>query len=136
MDKAKIVISLGILNEIVNKCVGVDEEKVLVGVGFIYGHIYKVENVFECRNISPNPKTHFVADPICLYNVFKYAENKGMNIVMLVHSHPAPPTPSIEDLKGMKLWRVPWLIIDSLSGRYSLWLLVNEDLHKIDVELT
>lgn len=132
----KIVIAVELLNSIVEKCLGVDIEKVFVGVGFREGDVYKVVEVFECRNVSPNPRNKFVADPMCIYNIYRYAEGKGMDVVLLAHSHPAPPAPSPEDLRGMRLWGIPWLIIDSRCGDYGVWMLLNEDLIQVEVETT
>jgi len=135
LSSLTVVIPLRLVKEIVSRCIDVDEEKVFVGIGIVERGVYRVDEVFECRNISQNPRTRFIIDPMCLYNVFRYAEGKGMDIVLLAHSHPAPPVPSSEDLKGMKLWRVPWLIISSIDGEYRIWILTNGDLLEIKTEL-
>jgi proteasome lid subunit RPN8/RPN11 len=135
LSRQKIIISMKLINNIVTRCTGIDEEKVFVGVGVAEGNVYRVEEVFECRNVAQNPTVKFIADPMCLYKVFKYAEGKGMDVVLLAHSHPALPEPSSEDLKGMKLWRIPWLIISSLSGEYRAWILSDNELIELEVEL-
>lgn len=132
----RLIIPSKILREILEKCHSLNVEKIFVGIGFLEDNKYRVAEIFECRNVSPYPWTRFLADPQCLYNVFRYAESKEMEIVLLVHNHPAQPIPSNEDLKGMRLWRIPWLIVDSLSGRYSAWILVNDELHEVLIEVS
>ncbi|MEM1646158.1 MAG: Mov34/MPN/PAD-1 family protein [Ignisphaera sp.] len=132
----KLIIPLKIFKEILEKCSSSDVEKIFIGIGFVEKNRYKVVEVFECGNVSPYPWRRFVANPQCLYNVYRYAENKGMDIVLLVHNHPAQPIPSNEDLKGMRLWRIPWLIIDGLSGSYGAWILVDDEVQEVLVEIT
>lgn len=130
----KLIIPSKMLNEILSKCLGSPTERIFAGVGIDKDGVYIVENVFECGNVSPTPEIRFVADPICLYNVFRYAEDKGMDIVVLAHCHPALPSPSHEDLRGMRLWRIPWLIVDSVGGGYKAWILDNNELREVLVE--
>lgn len=130
----RLSIPLKILRELVLKCIGVQTEKVFLGVGTSSGNAYTVVDVFECRNISSNPQSRFIADPLCVYRVLIYAESRKMDIVALIHSHPTEPIPSVEDLRGMKLWGIPWLIIDNVSGRYRAWILRDGEPEEVFVE--
>lgn len=130
----KLAIPLKILREILSKCLGSSNERIFVGVGIDKDRMYAVEEVFECDNISSTPEIRFLADPLCIYKVFRYAEDRGMDIVVLAHCHPALPNPSYEDLRGMKLWRIPWLIVDSVRGGYKAWILDDDKLSEILIE--
>ena len=135
VDAVRVVVSAGVLRDVVARCVGSAVERVFFGIGVVEGGVHKVSEVFECPNISPTPGTRFVADPMCVYKLFRYAEARGMEIVLLIHSHPAPPNPSAEDLRGMRLWRIPWLIVSSLDGSYKVWILSNGELSEVCVEV-
>jgi len=135
MPMPRLVLRRRTLAEVVGRCTSSRQERVFVGIGRVEGDRYVVEEVFECKNISPFPETRFVADPMCMYRVYVYAEERGWEIAVLIHSHPAPPAPSSEDLKGMKMWRVPWLIVDSSSGAHRAWMLVDDRLQEVALDL-
>lgn len=130
----KLVISSKMLREILSKCLSSSTERIFVGIGINKDGTYIVKEVFECGNVSPTPEIRFIADPQCIYKIFKYAEDKGMDIVVLAHCHPALPNPSYEDLRGMRLWRIPWLIVDSVRGGYKAWIFNNNELKEILIE--
>jgi proteasome lid subunit RPN8/RPN11 len=120
-----VVISKELFEYLMKECTHAEIEKVFLGIGTTEGGAVNVLEVVECKNISQNPRVEFIADPLCIYKAFKYAESKKLNIVALMHSHPAPPQPSALDIKGMKLWSVPWVIVDSRSGNAKAWLFKN-----------
>ena len=119
----KILIKRNDIKNIVEKCTSVNVEKVFLGIGVKQGEVFIVESVFECSNISVNQHVRFTIDPICIYNVYVNARSKGMDIVTLIHSHPATPIPSNLDLKGMSMWPIPWIIISIPSGEYRAWII-------------
>ena len=128
-----IEIDRKILKEISSKCVKSDVERVFLGIGTVEGYTVKVAEVVECRNVADDPKTRFVVDPICMYNTFKYAESKGMDIVTIIHSHPAEPKPSSLDIRGMRLWDIPWIIIDMRTGEAEAWILASGRIKKVKI---
>lgn len=125
-----------ILRNIISAATSSDMERVFFGVGKSVGDTFFIVEIFECPNVADNPRVEFIAEPLCEYRVFRYAEEKGLEMVAVIHSHPAPPKPSASDLKGMRLWSIPWLIVDSLSGSYGAWILVDNDVVGVDVALT
>lgn len=130
----KLAIDLEILNKIVKQCINSPIERVFICIGFFDNNMYIVEEIFECKNISLTPSSRFIADPLCLYNIYRYAENKKREIIAIIHSHPMSPIPSREDVNGMNLWRIPWIIIDSLSGEYKAWILIDNNINEISIE--
>lgn len=129
----KLVINGKLLQQIVSQCVNSLIEKVFIGVGVVSENIYKVDYIQECRNISLTPLTKFMVDPNCLINLYRLAEKEKKEITVIIHSHPAPPTPSYEDLKNMRLWRIPWIIIDSRGGEYRAWIVVDKDVKEVEI---
>ncbi len=131
----RIVFKKSILNRLVEESISSPLEKIYIGLGYKGNSEVLVEVVEECPNIAENPYVSFKADPICLYNVLTRSERRGLQLVVLIHSHPASPKPSYLDLEGMKTWRYPWLIIDSRSGEYAAWILVDGGVKRVEVVL-
>jgi len=130
-----ITMSRELFDYMVRECIYSDIEKVFLAVGVIEEDAIRVLDIVECRNVAKNPRIEFIAEALCIYRVFKYAENRGLDIVALIHSHPAPPNPSALDFKGMKLWNIPWIIIDSKTGHAKAWILKDRAI-EIPIQIT
>jgi proteasome lid subunit RPN8/RPN11 len=110
-------------------------ERVFFCVGVRKGEKYIVRACRECPNIAKNPRVEFVADPVCTYKVITEAEERGEEVVSIAHCHPASPRPSLKDLRGMRLWRIPWVIVDSTTGSYAAWIIgVDDKVVEVKVE--
>lgn len=130
-----IIIDKNKFEKIINECKGINIEKIYIAIGIFKENLIKIIEIIECKNIAKNPIIEFKADPQCLYKIIKYAEEKKLEIVALIHSHPALPCPSFIDIKGMKFWRIPWIIIDYRSGNTKAWILKNEEIIEIPIKL-
>ena len=70
--------------------------------------------------------TLFEIDPAKVAVAITEAEIEGLEFVGLFHSHPAPATPSLIDLKYMKLWGdALWLILSSIDGNLLAYQLID-----------
>lgn len=119
-----------VLNETSKSCF----ERVYLGLGRSEPNLIYVEELVECPNVSENPEISFIADPLCVYRTYKLAEERGLEVVLLVHSHPANPSPSTEDVRGMRQsGSLVWLIVSSKTGEYRAWRLVDGKPHEIEV---
>ncbi len=109
------------LRLIVERALGSDVEV----VGFLIGRAVEegveVAELVFAENVERSP-TRFRIEGEDVYRAIRTAEEKGLEIVGIFHSHPAPPAPSKLDMEGMKLWPVTWLIVDSRTGDYAAWL--------------
>lgn len=110
-------------------------ERIFLGTGYSTEKEFIVEEIDECPNISENPETLFEADPLCIYTVYKKAESLNKSIVLLAHTHPESPKPSLLDIRNMKTWLIPWLIISSLTGKSKAWILRDGKPVEIPIEL-
>jgi len=74
-------------------------------------------NFYEIKNISDNPEIEFVMDPVELYEILK---KEGSEIQYIIHTHDNTCIPSLKDLEGMRVWRVPWIILsrECIKGYY------------------
>jgi len=70
------------------------------------------------ENTSKTILTSFSVDPEAEYNLLIEAEKRGESLVGIFHSHPAPPKPSLTDMRNMYLNPVIWLIASKLTGKW------------------
>lgn len=79
---------------------------------------------------------HFTIDPTALYEALTNAENRGLSLVAIFHSHPMGAFPSGTDKKFMQLWPVPWLILSTISRRFNAFTFDEGRYRKIQLEVT
>ncbi len=103
-------------------------------IGYIEDHIVVVTEIRHTRNVRES-SIEFEVDPVDLYRVIMDAEKRNLDVVGIFHSHPTSPHPSESDIAGMKLWPVVWLIISSIDGSYSCFILDDEKIRNVPIEL-
>lgn len=121
-----LVISKNELAEIISNALHSRYEICGLLLGRIEKSLFKVLETVFMRNIAVNKEEMFYMDPVEVYKVFMYAHRKDLEVIGIFHSHKAPPYPSKVDLKYMRLWHIPWLIIDSTSGSYKAYMINKE----------
>uniref|UniRef100_A0A7J3QD97 JAB domain-containing protein n=1 Tax=Ignisphaera aggregans TaxID=334771 RepID=A0A7J3QD97_9CREN len=110
-------------------------EIVGIGLGTMQENGIYVSHIELCNNISKNPRYEFLIDSTCYYNIYKIIRNTEKDIVTIIHSHTINDvTPSIKDLTNMRLWNIPWLILN-IDGEYKAWFL-NPDNMLTSIETT
>ncbi|ACB40210.1 M67 family metallopeptidase [Pyrobaculum neutrophilum] len=82
------------------------------------------------RNVLESP-TAFRIDPEELYRAVTEAEEAGLALVAIFHTHPGPPVPSPLDIRHMRLWPVVWVISDVYTWETAGWRLSEEGLVKV-----
>ena len=115
-----IYIKKDILLRFIEKSLESDFELCGLALGLYRGKDIEIVDIIHVRNISES-RYRFEMDPIDIYTAFQIAEEKGWEVVGVVHSHPAEPIPSIYDREMMKYWDIIWIIIDSRNGDYKAW---------------
>lgn len=118
-------IPAGVFENICTYLTGVYPEE---GCGLLLGtksrNRHCVKFAKPLKNVDPSPKTRFSMDPASIFDVFRYAEDEGLTVLGIFHSHPeGSPRPSRYDLK------TPWrgyihLIITTMPathGGYAAW---------------
>lgn len=102
----------------------------------------EVKEIILEENVD-HSSVQFSIDPEHLYEAYMEAERKGMEIVGIFHSHPAPSYPSGLDLEYMKVNPVAWVILGgSRANRgfktrnIKVYQYLNETLHEVSLEIT
>ncbi|MEM4700142.1 MAG: M67 family metallopeptidase [Candidatus Nezhaarchaeales archaeon] len=101
-------------------------------LGLFDGEDAVVEALEPLENVSASP-LRFRARPEDVYRAYVKAEELGLDVVGIYHSHPAPPSPSREDLEGMERWPLVWLIVSSLDGSAAAFQLVEGEVRGVDL---
>ncbi len=91
----------------------------------LFGHIDRAEAVIGRVVLVPNrlkSASRFEIDPEIFVRHNEKAEADGMSFLGLFHSHPAPATPSLTDVKFMRLWgSAVWLLLSTVSDQMAAY---------------
>lgn len=104
--------------------------------GFLLGHCRGEEVIVE----RFEPLENAASSPVCfearaedILRAHLLAEELGLEVVGIYHSHPAPPSPSSLDLKGMERWPLVWLIVSSLDGSVGAFQLIEGSVTQVEI---
>ena len=88
--------------------------------------IWEATEIFLTENIEKS-EINFTVSNEQLLQGYKMAEEKGLDVVGIFHSHPKSlPSPSNTDIKFMKGNPVPWIIYSGLTKEMKAYLLDSE----------
>ena len=88
--------------------------------------IWEATEIFLTENIEKS-EINFTVSNEQLLEGYKMAEEKGLDVVGIFHSHPKSlPSPSNTDIKFMKGNPVPWVIYSGLTKEMKAYLLNSE----------
>jgi len=101
-------------------------------LGYRRGEEVVVERLEPLENVASSP-TRFEARAEDILRTHVLAEELGLEVVGIYHSHPAPPSPSSLDLEGMERWPLVWLIVSSLDGSANAFQLVEGSVVQVEL---
>lgn len=105
----------------------------------LFGEMTPKEAVVKRVAVASNKlqsTVRFEMDPEEFAGAFFEAEEEGLDLIGLFHSHPAPTTPSSIDLEGMRLWTdVIWLIFSSIDGNLAGYQMKNDRVVEVAIEV-
>ena len=85
-----------------------------------------VNEVFIAENIEDSP-VNFTISNDQLIQGYKMAEEKGLEVIGIFHSHPnSEPYPSSTDKKFMEINPVSWVIFSVLTNDFKAYLFESE----------
>ena len=86
----------------------------------------RVNEIFIADNIEKSP-VNFTISNEQLIQGYKMAEDKGLEVIGIFHSHPdSDPYPSATDKKFMVINPVPWVIFSLLTKEFKAYLFESE----------
>jgi len=131
-----IKIPKNILNELINYIyINKPNEAVCFLLGFIKEDTYIVNELVKVKNAANSP-AEFYVEPDELLSIYKRAEEKGLDIVAIVHSHHGLPLPSTIDIKYMKLNPYVWIIISITDLKMQAFVLNEEKVEPVKIVIT
>lgn len=87
---------------------------------------WETTEIFLTENIEKS-EINFTVSNEQLLEGYKMAEEKGLDVVGIFHSHPKSlPSPSNTDIKFMKGNPIPWIIYSGLTKEMKAYLLDSE----------
>ena len=87
---------------------------------------WETTDIFLTENIDKS-EVNFTISNEQLMEGYTIAEDKGLDIVGIFHSHPnSQPSPSNTDIKFMKGNPIPWIIYSGLTKEMKAYLLDSE----------
>jgi len=104
------------------------------GVGLFVGRSGCGEEAWPLPNVHPYPEVGYRAEPGALLAALRRADERGLEVVALFHSHPTGlARPSATDRREA-YWRVPYVIFGLAEGRARAYLLPEG--REIPIEVT
>jgi proteasome lid subunit RPN8/RPN11 len=104
-------------------------------LGNIVDNKYRVKVLKRMENVA-HSEISFNIDPDELIKVYQWASDNGLNVIGIFHSHLVGTNPSNTDLTFMKINPVIWLIYDVSTETYKAFLLLQDSLEEIKVEIS
>lgn len=83
------------------------------------------------KNSDASPTTRFRIDSQELINGYLRAEEMGLNVVGIFHSHPASPIPSPTDKIFMEINPVVWLIYSTLTNESRAYIFEQKKVREV-----
>jgi len=103
--------------------------------GYLAGKNGEISESFPMSNIDKSPE-HFSFDPKEQFKVFKAARAKGLELIVVYHSHPASPARlSKEDLRLAYDPNTIHLIYSLLNQEIKAFKVVNGDIKEEAIEV-
>lgn len=85
-----------------------------------------VSEIFLTENIEKSP-INFTISNEQLIQGYKIAEDKGLEVIGIFHSHPdSDPFPSVTDKKFMEINPVTWVIFSPLTNEFKAYVFDTE----------
>ena len=81
-----------------------------------------IKEVFLAKNIEESPVNFTISNEQLIHG-YKEAEEKGLDVIGIFHSHPnSEPYPSTTDKKFMEINPVAWVIFSDISKGFKAYM--------------
>ena len=103
-----------------------ENEKPNESCAILFGKENKTLEIFPAKNIEESP-VNFTISNEQLIEAYQNAENKGLEIIGIFHSHPnSIAVPSETDKKFMQSNPVTWIIYSGIERNFHAFILESE----------
>lgn len=86
----------------------------------------KISEIFPAKNIEESPMNFTISNEQLIQG-YKMAEEKGLEVIGIFHSHPdSEPYPSATDKKFMEINPVIWLIFSVSKNEFKAYMFESE----------
>ena len=119
----KIILSHKIKKDLQDQA---ESEKPNESCAILFGKENKTLEIFPAKNIEESP-VNFTISNEQLIEAYQTAENKGLKIIGIFHSHPnSIAVPSETDKKFMQSNPVTWIIYSGIERNFHAFILESE----------
>ncbi|MDK2464123.1 MAG: M67 family metallopeptidase [Candidatus Korarchaeota archaeon] len=132
LEVSEIVIPAELLDGLIRELTSASVEKAALLFGRFADREAKVTRGVVAKNVEESP-TRFIVDPAFLLRQLQEADERGEELVGVIHSHPAPARPSEEDLRFMEVNPVVWIIVSSTTGEIRAYQLASGRLREVRI---
>ena len=80
-----------------------------------------IKEIMPMENADAS-RVSFTISPDETLRAYRLAENRGMQVAGIFHSHPSLPSPSGTDARFMEVNPVVWVIYSTTAGRFGAWV--------------
>ncbi len=102
-------------------------------VGLLLGGGSVAELALPLENVSQTPRTAYRADPRRLLKALRQADDAGLEVLAVYHSHPGGPAlPSVRD-RTEAVWDTLYVIIGGATGEVRVFRLPQGEEVELDV---
>ena len=85
-----------------------------------------ISEIYPAENIEKSPINFTISDEQLIQG-YKIAEDKGLEVIGIFHSHPdSEPYPSETDKKFMKINPVTWVIFSLVTNEFKAYMFESE----------
>jgi proteasome lid subunit RPN8/RPN11 len=85
------------------------------------GEEIKVKEIMPMQN-ADRSRVSFTMSPDETLRAYRLAEEKGLQVAGIFHSHPSQPSPSSTDARFMEVNPVVWVIYSTTANRFGAWI--------------
>jgi proteasome lid subunit RPN8/RPN11 len=92
----------------------------------------KVKEVMPMQN-ADRSRVSFTMSPDETLRAYHLAEEKGLQVAGIFHSHPSQPSPSSTDARFMEVNPMVWVIYSTTVNRFGAWIFEEDGIKEVEI---
>ena len=98
---------------------------------FLLGREGTVKEILPMKN-ADNSRVSFSIPAEEILEAYQLAGSRGLDVIGIFHSHPAPPAPSATDRRFMEINPVVWVIFSTTENSFAAWIFA-DNVQKVEI---